>query len=91
MHGPVPAEAGRRRDLRAEHRGQRRLVDLDDQPVDAGQPAAYVGTWARTPSASAWASSRRAPWSPSTLSPRGFSTVAARVHGPATCTLNAPA
>ena len=48
-------------------------------------------TWSRTPSASAWASSRRAPWSARTLSPRGRSTVAARVHGPATWTLNAPA
>ena len=45
-------------------------------------------TWSRSPSASAWASSRRAPWSESTLSPRGFSTVAASVHGPATWTLN---
>ena len=48
-------------------------------------------TWPRTPSARAWASSRRAPWSESTLSPRGFSTVAASVHGPVTCALNAPA
>ena len=48
-------------------------------------------TWSRSPSASAWASSRRAPKSASTLSPRGRSTVAASVHGPATWTLNAPA
>ena len=27
----------------AEHRGQRRLVDLHDQPLGAGQPAAQVG------------------------------------------------
>ncbi len=46
--------------------------------------------WLVTPSASAWASSRRAPWSASTLSPRGFSTVAARVHGPVTWTLRTP-
>ena len=44
-------------------------------------------TWSRSPSASACASSRRAPRSVSTLSPRGFSTVAASVHGPATWTL----
>ena len=48
------------------------------------QPAAQVGArGSRSPSASAWASSRRAPRSLSTLSPRGFSTVAASVHGPA--------
>ena len=47
-------------------------------------------TWTVSPSASAWASSRRAPKSASTLSPRGRSTVAASVHGPATWTLNAP-
>ena len=87
----VPAEAGRGRHRPREHGGQRRLVHLDDDPVDAGQPAAYVGRRGRaTPSASAWASSRRAPWSESTLSPRGFSTVAASVHGPATWILNAP-
>ena len=47
-------------------------------------------TWSSRPSASAWARSRRAPWSERTLSPRGFSTVADSVHGPATCTLNGP-
>ena len=88
VHRPVPAEAGRGRDRAREHRGQRRLVDLDDDPLGAGHPAAYVGDVVATPSASACASSRRAPWSESTLSPRGFSTVAASVHGPATWTLN---
>ena len=46
--------------------------------------------WSRTPSASACASSRRLPWSASTLSPRGRSTVAASVQGPVTCTLRCP-
>ena len=46
--------------------------------------------WSRTPSASACASSRRAPWSASTLSPRGRSTVAARVQGPVDLDLQVP-
>ena len=46
--------------------------------------------WARSPSANDSARSRRAPWSESTRSPRGFSTVAANVHGPATWVLNVP-
>jgi len=47
-------------------------------------------TCTRTPSARAWATSRRAPKSASSRSPRGRSTVAARVHGPATWTLSSP-
>ena len=43
VDGAVPAEPGRRRDAAGQHRGERRLVDLHDQPVDAGQPAAQVG------------------------------------------------
>ena len=88
---PVPAEAGGRRHLRGEHRGQRR-ARRPARPA-ARRPASRrrrSATWSRTPSASACASSRRAPWSASTLSPRGLSTVAASVHGPATWTLKAP-
>ena len=43
MHGAVPAEAGRGRHRAGQHRGQRGLVDLDDQPVRAREPAAQVG------------------------------------------------
>ena len=43
-----------------------------------------------TPYASACANSRRAPSSASARSPRGRSTVAARVHGPTTWTLSGP-
>ena len=83
---PKPDAVGTRR---VQHGGQRGLVDLDDQPVArraAGGARRRRGRAA--PSASACARSRRAPWSASTLSPRGFSTVAASVHGPATWILN---
>ena len=43
-----------------------------------------------TPSASDWPSSRRAPWSASTRSPRGRSIIAASVHGPATANFTRP-
>ena len=39
----MPAEAGRGRDRAGQDRGQRGLVDLDDEPVRARQPAAQVG------------------------------------------------
>ena len=78
---------GRGRDRARQHGRQRRLVDLYDDPLGATRRRTSARCVA-TPSASAWASSRRAPWSESTLSPRGFSTVAASVHGPATWTLN---
>ena len=43
VHHPVPAEAGRGRDLSREHGRQRRLVDLHQQLGRPGQPAAQVG------------------------------------------------
>ena len=85
----VPVQAGRGGDLAGHHRRQRGLVELEHQ-LGAGDPAAEVGDVVAHPSASACASSRRAPWSESTRSPRGFSTVAASVHGPATWTLSGP-
>ena len=39
----MPAEAGRGGDAGAQHGGERRLVDLDHQSVDAGQASSYVG------------------------------------------------
>ena len=42
VDGAVPPEAGRRRHRTGQHGGQRGLVDLYDEPVDAGQPAAEV-------------------------------------------------
>ena len=74
-----------------QHDRQRRLVDLEHERRRPGTRRCTSARWSRTPSASAWASSRRAPWSLSTLSPRGFSTVEASVHGPATWTLSGPA
>ena len=91
VDGAVPAEPGRGRDRRRPA-PRRAPARRPGRPAGrrSGTRRRTSATWSRSPSASAWARSRRAPKSASTLSPRGRSTVAASVHGPATWTLNVP-
>ena len=88
---PVPAEAGRGRHRAGQHGGQRRLVDLHDQPVDAGQPAAQVGDVVAHALGQRLGQLAAGAVVGEHLVAARRSTVAARVHGPATWILNAPA
>jgi hypothetical protein len=89
MHGAVPPEAGRGGNPAGQHGRERRLVHLDQQRRSR-EPATEVGDVLAERGGECLGQLVRAPWSASTRSPRGFSTVAASVHGPATWTLSGP-